>query len=64
MRQEAETEVPVNTPFTRGLVPARVGCVVAKDVDPYAIVAGNPAVVIGARSRGLAYELKCRPFLG
>ena len=39
------------------------GSVVTRDVPPYAIVAGNPARVIGERPRHLAYTLNYRPFL-
>jgi maltose O-acetyltransferase len=39
------------------------GAVVTKDVQPFAIVAGNPARVIGERSRQLAYKLNYKPFL-
>jgi acetyltransferase-like isoleucine patch superfamily enzyme len=39
------------------------GAVVAKDVPPYAIVAGNPAKVIGERSRVLTYQLNYSPRL-
>ncbi len=37
------------------------GAVVTGDVDPYSIVAGNPAVVVGERSRDLQYSLSYRP---
>jgi len=40
------------------------GAVVTKDVPPYAIVAGNPARVVGQRTRDLTYELDYRPWLG
>jgi len=40
------------------------GAVVTRDVAPYAIVAGNPARVVGQRTRNLAYELSYRPWLG
>jgi acetyltransferase-like isoleucine patch superfamily enzyme len=39
------------------------GAVVTKDVEPYAIVAGNPARVIGRRTRDLNYRLDYRPWL-
>lgn len=32
------------------------GCVVTKDVEPYAVVAGIPAKKVGDRPRGLKYE--------
>lgn len=34
------------------------GCVVTKDVEPYAVVAGIPARKVGERPRGLKYEFK------
>lgn len=37
------------------------GAVVTKDVEPYAIVAGNPARKIGERSRELEYRLNYEP---
>ena len=37
------------------------GAVVTKDVEPFGIVAGNPARVIGQRNRELSYELNFRP---
>lgn len=40
------------------------GCVVTADVPPFAIVAGNPARIVGQRNRELAYELAYRPWLG
>lgn len=40
------------------------GAVVTRDVEPYAIVAGNPARKIGDRPRDLRYELNFSPFLG
>ncbi len=40
------------------------GAVVMKDVEPYAIVSGNPAVVVGQRSRDLDYALGYVPWLG
>ncbi|MBC2664434.1 acetyltransferase [Novosphingobium flavum] len=39
------------------------GAVVTRDVPPYAIVAGNPAQVVGERSRELTYDLNYRPWL-
>jgi len=39
------------------------GAVVTRDVPPYAIVAGNPARVVGERRRELTYELNYRPWL-
>ena len=39
------------------------GAVVTKDVEPYAIVAGNPARKIGERDNSLNYELKFRSYL-
>lgn len=39
------------------------GAVVTGDVDPYAIMAGNPARKIGSRPRGLTYQLDHRPWL-
>ena len=49
------------------------GAVVTKDVEPYAIVVGNPARKVGVRTvegretsverRGLEYELNYRPWL-
>lgn len=40
------------------------GAVVTRDVEPYAIVAGNPARKIGERKRELSYQLGFRPWLG
>lgn len=40
------------------------GAVVTRDVEPFAIVAGNPARKIGTRSEDLPYELAFRPWLG
>jgi acetyltransferase-like isoleucine patch superfamily enzyme len=40
------------------------GAVVTKNVEPYAIVVGNPARKVGERSRDLRYELKFAPWLG
>lgn len=37
------------------------GAVVTKDVAPYTIVAGNPARVIGTRSKDLRYTLNYNP---
>jgi acetyltransferase-like isoleucine patch superfamily enzyme len=39
------------------------GSIVTKDIDPFTIVAGNPATPIGRRPTGLSYELKFSPFL-
>ncbi|MEX0330156.1 MAG: acetyltransferase [Puniceicoccaceae bacterium] len=39
------------------------GTVVSKDVEPYNIMAGNPARCIGQRPNDLHYELDYRPFL-
>jgi len=39
------------------------GAVVTKNVEPYAIVAGNPARKIGERSKDLRYELNFSPWL-
>lgn len=39
------------------------GAVVTKDVEPFTIVAGNPAQKIGERNRDLNYRLKFDPFL-
>jgi len=39
------------------------GAVVTRDVEPYTIVAGNPAKPIGTRSRELDYRLDFRPWL-
>ncbi len=39
------------------------GAVVTKDVPPFTIVAGNPAVKIGIDPRDLDYTLDFRPFL-
>jgi maltose O-acetyltransferase len=39
------------------------GAVVTKNVEPYAIVAGNPARKIGERNRDLQYRLDYSPFL-
>jgi len=39
------------------------GAVVAKDVEPYAIMAGNPARKIGERPKGLIYDCNYRPWL-
>lgn len=39
------------------------GSVVTKNVEPYTIVAGNPAKVIGRRNPDLTYHLNYRPFL-
>jgi maltose O-acetyltransferase len=37
--------------------------VVTKNVEPYSIVAGNPARKIGERTKDLRYELKYSPWL-
>lgn len=37
------------------------GAVVTKDVEPYTIVAGNPARMIGERSKVLSYQLNYNP---
>jgi acetyltransferase-like isoleucine patch superfamily enzyme len=39
------------------------GAVVSKDVEPFTIVAGNPARPIGTRTTNLTYELTYDPFL-
>lgn len=39
------------------------GSVVTKDVEPYTIVAGNPARRVGERPRNLGYLLTFRPLL-
>jgi len=39
------------------------GAVVTKNVEPYAIVAGNPAQKIGERGKDLRYELNFAPWL-
>lgn len=39
------------------------GAVVSRSVEPYTIVAGNPAKVIGHRCQELTYNLDYRPFL-
>ena len=39
------------------------GAVVTRDVAPYAIVAGNPARVVGERARDLRYQLRYFPEL-
>jgi acetyltransferase-like isoleucine patch superfamily enzyme len=39
------------------------GAVVSKSVEPFAIVAGNPARKIGERNRDLIYELEYEPWL-
>lgn len=40
------------------------GAVVTRNVEPYAIVAGNPARKIGERPRNLDYQLRYAPWLG
>jgi acetyltransferase-like isoleucine patch superfamily enzyme len=37
------------------------GAVVTKDVEPYTIVAGNPAKFINKRNSNLNYSLNYRP---
>ncbi|MCC5652659.1 hypothetical protein LC609_23165 [Nostoc sp. XA013] len=39
------------------------GSVVLLSVDPYCIVAGNPAKVVGERSHDLTYQLNYFPWL-
>lgn len=39
------------------------GAIVTKDVEPYTIVAGNPATVIGKRNPELTYQLSYAPML-
>jgi maltose O-acetyltransferase len=39
------------------------GSVVTKDVEPYTIVAGNPARVVNKRSPNLHYALNYQPWL-
>lgn len=39
------------------------GAVVSRDVEPYAIVAGSPARVVGARTKDLRYECSFTPWL-
>lgn len=39
------------------------GAVVTKEIEPFAIVAGNPARKIGQRTRDLYYQLKYTPLL-
>lgn len=39
------------------------GAVVTKNIEPYAIVAGNPARKIGERNKDLRYELSYAPWL-
>jgi len=38
------------------------GAVVTRPVEPFTIVAGNPARTIGERNRELTYSLRYRPF--
>jgi maltose O-acetyltransferase len=37
------------------------GAVVTRDVEPFAIVAGNPARIIGQRNKDLRYQLSYQP---
>ncbi len=39
------------------------GSVVTRDVDPYTIVCGNPARIIGQRTRDLSYQVEWAPLL-
>jgi maltose O-acetyltransferase len=39
------------------------GAVVSRDVEPYTIVAGSPAGVVGARTKDLHYECSFTPWL-
>ena len=39
------------------------GAVVTKDVAPYTIVAGSPAIKVGERNKNLSYSLFFNPFL-
>jgi maltose O-acetyltransferase len=39
------------------------GAIVSRDVEPYTIVAGSPARVIGTRSPHLTYQLHYQPWL-
>ena len=39
------------------------GAVVTKNVEPFSIVAGNPARKIGERNRDLQYQIYYSPFL-
>ena len=39
------------------------GAVVTRDVSPFAIVAGNPAKVVGERTKELTYACNYRPWL-
>lgn len=50
------------TTIGKGAIVA-AGAVVSKDVEPYSIMAGNPARCIGQRPDDLNYELDYRPFL-
>lgn len=40
------------------------GAIVSRDVPPFAIVAGNPARIVGERPRDLRYRLSHAPWLG
>ncbi len=39
------------------------GAVVTRDVDPFSIVAGNPARIIGERNNKITYKLNYHPWL-
>ena len=39
------------------------GAVVTKNVDPYAVVGGNPAKTVGERSKELTYNLDWNPWV-
>jgi maltose O-acetyltransferase len=40
------------------------GAVVSRDVQPYTIVAGSPAKVVGERTKDLRYHCQFSPWLG